>query len=388
MAESAVTFLLDKLAPLFENELQLLRGGREEIVYVRGELERIRAFLHVADTLEESDEEVKVWVKQIRDVAHETEDVLDEYTILLAHDHVGGIYGLIHKMSCCIKNMKASYRIASQIKAINSRIRNISEGHRRLRQKFCVAEQGSSSTSTGWQDRREDALLLDMLLHVLDLQGSPLKTFPVQHLFSPPPLLQRLYLTGRLETLPHWIPNLESLVRVHLKWSRLKSDPLESLQALPNLVHLELLQVYEGDTLCFRVGGFKKLKLLGIDKFDELRCVEVEVGALPRVEKLSIQRCKLLQKAPLGIEHLTKLKVLEFFDMPRELIQTLLSDDQGGRLLESGAHPRSLLDLLERWGMGGLFPRQFQRLFPAKSRHKEPGASYSMEMIFLLQVGF
>ncbi|KAJ6308418.1 hypothetical protein OIU76_018076 [Salix suchowensis] len=148
--------------------------------------------------------------------------------------------------------------------------------------------------------------------------------------FSPPPLLQRLYLTGRLETLPHWIPNLESLVRVHLKWSRLKSDPLESLQALPNLVHLELLQVYEGDTLCFRVGGFKKLKLLGIDKFDELRCVEVEVGALPRVEKLSIQRCKLLQKAPLGIEHLTKLKVLEFFDMPRELIQTLLSDDQGG----------------------------------------------------------
>ncbi|KAG5228663.1 disease resistance protein [Salix suchowensis] len=743
MAESAVTFLLDKLAPLFENELQLLRGGREEIVYVRGELERIRAFLHVADTLEESDEEVKVWVKQIRDVAHETEDVLDEYTILLAHDHVGGIYGLIHKMSCCIKNMKASYRIASQIKAINSRIRNISEGHRRLRQKFCVAEQGSSSTSTGWQDRREDALLLDMsdlvgieerksklvgwlvngrsgrevvslagmgglgkttlakqvyddadvkkrfsvhawirvsrsykmeellkdivqqlfaaerkpvpknlesqnssqlksiikevlqkrrylivlddvwhvnewdavkyalpanncgsrvmlttrnadlaftsriesegkvynvepllpeeswtlfcrktfwgnscphhleeicknilrkceglplaivaisgvlatkdkrridewemvrrslgaeiedndkllnlkkvlslsfndlpyylkscflyvsifpedhliehmklirlwvaegfveakygkeledvaedyfnellnrnllqvaktasdgrvktcrphdllreiiisksrdqnfaviakdqnamwpdkirrlsihntvrnvqlnrLLHVLDLQGSPLKTFPVQVMnlyylrylslketkanhgngnimteLGKLTKLRRLGVIklrredGRLETLPHWIPNLESLVRVHLKWSRLKSDPLESLQALPNLVHLELLQVYEGDTLCFRVGGFKKLKLLGIDKFDELRCVEVEVGALPRVEKLSIQRCKLLQKAPLGIEHLTKLKVLEFFDMPRELIQTLLSDDQGG----------------------------------------------------------
>ncbi|KAJ7011071.1 disease resistance protein RPM1-like [Populus alba x Populus x berolinensis] len=143
----------------------------------------------------------------------------------------------------------------------------------------------------------------------------------LEHLFSPPPLLQRLYLTGRLETLPHWIPNLESLVRVHLKWSRLN---------LPNLVHLELLQVYEGDTLCFKVGGFKKLKLLGIDKFDELRCVEVEVGALPRVEKLSIQRCKLLEKAPLGIEHLTKLKVLEFFDMPQELIKTLLSDEQGG----------------------------------------------------------
>lgn len=62
-----------------------------------------------------------------------------------------------------------------------------------------------------------------------------------QHLFSLPSLLQWLYLTGHLETLPHWIPNLESLVRIHMKWSWLKDDPLESLQVLPNHVHLELL---------------------------------------------------------------------------------------------------------------------------------------------------
>ncbi|KAJ4837273.1 hypothetical protein Tsubulata_017330 [Turnera subulata] len=899
MAESAVNFLLDKLAPFFEKEVQLLRGGREEIVYVRGELERMKAFLKIADSLEESDEEVKVWVKQIRDVAHDTEDILDEFSILLSHDHSTGLFGFLHKMSCCIKNMKARYRIGSEIKGINSRIKNISDGHRRLRQKFCVADQqGLSSpniTGNAWQDGRGDALLLDMtdlvgiekpkqklvswlvkgkpgrevvslagmgglgkttlakqvyddaevkkhfsvhawitvsrsykmeellkdivqqllredqkpvpkgmdkmnssqlktlikellqkrrylivlddiwhinewdavkyalptnncgsrimlttrnvdlaftsriesegkvynleplpseeswtlfcrktfkgnscphhledicknilrkceglplaivaisgvlatkdkrridewemvrrslgaeiegndklmnlkkvlslsfndlpyylkscflylsifpeehlierlrlirlwvaegfveakygkeiedvaedyfnellsrsllqvsetssdgrvktcrphdllreiiisksrdqnfavvakettallpdkirrlsihntvhnvpqnrcasqlrslfmfgvveksplrtlfpsgfrLLNVLDLQGAPLKRFPVQvanlyhlrylslkgtkvksipsyigklqnletldlkhayvtelpveilklqqlrhllvyryefesyahfhskygfkapaklgdlrslqklsfveanhgdeniitelgkltqlrrlgvvklrkedgkalcssienlrnlralsllsveedeildlqHLFSPPPLLSRLYLAGRLEIIPHWIPNLESLVRIHMKWSRLRDDPLEALQVLPNLVHLELLQVYEGDTLCFRAGGFKKLKLLGIDQFDELKGIQVEVGALPRVEKLCIQRCRYLEKVPLGIEHLTKLKVLQFFDMPQELIKTLLSDEHGG----------------------------------------------------------
>ncbi|CAK7356038.1 unnamed protein product [Dovyalis caffra] len=55
---------------------------------------------------------------------------------------------------------------------------------------------------------------------------------------------------------------------------------------------------------------FKKLKLLGIDKFDELRCEEVKVGELSCLEKLSIQHRKLLEKAPLSIEHLKKLKML------------------------------------------------------------------------------
>ncbi|BFG30993.1 hypothetical protein CerSpe_172670 [Prunus speciosa] len=94
------------------------------------------------------------------------------------------------------------------------------------------------------------------------------------NLSSLPLLLQRLYLRGRLETLPHCIPSLHSLVMLYLKWSRLKDDPLVFLQCLPNLVHLELSQVVKGDTVCFGAGGFKKLKRLGIDEFDKLRCIQ------------------------------------------------------------------------------------------------------------------
>ncbi|XVF52077.1 hypothetical protein PTKIN_Ptkin04bG0235900 [Pterospermum kingtungense] len=152
----------------------------------------------------------------------------------------------------------------------------------------------------------------------------------VHHLNSPPPLLQRLYLRGRLETMPYWIPYLHSLVKVYLKWSRLLEDPLVSLQNLPNLLHLELVQVYDGaDTLCFKAEGFRKLKRLGLDNFDELKWVQIQVGAMPSLEKLSIQRCKSMEKVPLGIEHLTKLNVLEFFDMPHELIRSLRQDEHG-----------------------------------------------------------
>ncbi|KAJ0053947.1 hypothetical protein Pint_03535 [Pistacia integerrima] len=87
MAETAVMFVLDKLTPFFANEVQLISGGREEVVYVRAELERMKVFLRIFDRLDETDEEVKVWVKQIRDVAHDIEDVLDEFSLLLAHNH-------------------------------------------------------------------------------------------------------------------------------------------------------------------------------------------------------------------------------------------------------------------------------------------------------------
>ncbi|KAG6731270.1 hypothetical protein I3842_01G120700 [Carya illinoinensis] len=165
MADSAVGCLVDKFALFVENEVQLLRGDREEVQNLRGELERMTAFLKVADALEESDVELKVWVKQVREIAHETEDALDEYFMLLqADDHADGFYGALHKLSCCIKNMKARYSIISELQAIRSRIKNLRQVQERLLPKFTRIEQGNSgSTSEGntWQYRRGDALLLD-----------------------------------------------------------------------------------------------------------------------------------------------------------------------------------------------------------------------------------
>ncbi|XP_044471319.1 disease resistance protein RPM1-like [Mangifera indica] len=161
MAETAVKFVLHKLTPFISNEVQMMNDVREEVVYVRTELERMKVFLRSADCLEENDEEVKIWVKQITDVAHDIEDVLDEFTLLLTHNHGDGFYGFLHKLSCCVKNMKARYRIAYEIQGINSRIKSIYEGHLRLRKKFRAAEQAGSSLANSWNDRHGDALLLD-----------------------------------------------------------------------------------------------------------------------------------------------------------------------------------------------------------------------------------
>ncbi|OMO94413.1 Disease resistance protein [Corchorus capsularis] len=147
---------------------------------------------------------------------------------------------------------------------------------------------------------------------------------PADQLRSPQCLpLQRLYLTGSLKELPMWIPNVTSLVRLSLKGSRLDVAPLKQLQDLPRLEHLELFEVYNGKELHFEDGGFMSLKVLGLDKFEELETIKVDKGAMGNLEKLIIQRCMMLKEVPVGIEHLTRIKVLELFDMPQEIIQRL-----------------------------------------------------------------
>ncbi|KAI7983810.1 Disease resistance protein RPM1 [Camellia lanceoleosa] len=143
-------------------------------------------------------------------------------------------------------------------------------------------------------------------------------------LSSPPQLLRMLNLEGSLHKVPHWIPSLHSLVRVTLAWSNLRDvDPLESLQGLPNLVELELLQTHVGEELCFKAGGFQRLVRLYLVGFKGLRWVKVEAGSMPHLEELLIRKCELVEELPSDIEHLTNLKSLYLIDMSDGLISNL-----------------------------------------------------------------
>jgi disease resistance protein RPM1 len=141
----AVNFLLQRLVPIFENEVNVLIGVESEVVYLKGQLELITAFLKVADALEDSDEELKVWIKQVRDVAHETEDILDELKLLVqARNHTNRF-----SISLRIRNMKARYRIGYELKNINSRMTTIFSIHKRFLRKIDSSLEASNSNYTG-----------------------------------------------------------------------------------------------------------------------------------------------------------------------------------------------------------------------------------------------
>ncbi|KAK3001347.1 hypothetical protein RJ639_020726 [Escallonia herrerae] len=137
----------------------------------------------------------------------------------------------------------------------------------------------------------------------------------LQSLSSAPQFLQTLELGGRLEKFPQWIPSLHSLIRISLIYSQLGDDPLQSLEALPNLEVLSFREAYEGESLTLKAGGFQRLKVLWLRQLKGLRSLTVEDGATPRLEELYIYNCKLVDKQPSGIQHLTNLQFLGLDDM-------------------------------------------------------------------------
>ncbi|XP_028091830.1 disease resistance protein RPM1-like [Camellia sinensis] len=163
MAETAVFHLLASFAPFLQEEVNLLSGVREAMEDIRDELERMSAFLRVADATEERDPELKVWVKQVRDAAYDTEDVFDEFKLHLAQHHGDGFSGFFRKSFYFTKTLKARHQIASKIQRIKSKDINIFEGHKRYHDTYGILEQGSMSNvvNNSWYDYRGDALLLE-----------------------------------------------------------------------------------------------------------------------------------------------------------------------------------------------------------------------------------
>ncbi|CDP19403.1 unnamed protein product [Coffea canephora] len=129
------------------------------------------------------------------------------------------------------------------------------------------------------------------------------------------------------EKMPQWIARLQSLVRIDLDWSGLtdEEDPLEPLHHLPNLVTIQFCGSYQGEGLCFKTGGFLKLKDLYLKKLEKLKWLNVEEGALASLHELCLDRLPLLEELPLDIQHLSQLRKLGLHELSSQLMEKLNS---------------------------------------------------------------
>lgn len=128
MVEAIVSFAVQRLGDALIKEAVSLRGVHEQVEQLGNELRRMLCFLKDADSKEQQgDELVRNWVSEIRDVAYDSEDVIDKYVLKVASRERGCIMNFLIKSACIINTRKHQYKVSKEIQSILTKLQNISD---------------------------------------------------------------------------------------------------------------------------------------------------------------------------------------------------------------------------------------------------------------------
>ncbi|KAL7205115.1 hypothetical protein ACSBR2_018103 [Camellia fascicularis] len=151
MALSAVELVIGRIVSALENEASLIGGVRDELNQLNHELTSMRSFLEDADKTTVQTEGEKTWVANVRDLAYEVEDIIDEYMYYMNKQKVYAKFTrFLRQIVYAPKNLWVRHRIATKLQKINRMIKAIPERNRR----YGVDRVGEASPSSQDHQRR------------------------------------------------------------------------------------------------------------------------------------------------------------------------------------------------------------------------------------------
>lgn len=160
LTEGAVRSLLCKLGCLLSQERWLVQGVHGDMQFIKDELESMNAFLHTLTMSEGHDDQVRIWMKQVREIAYDAEDCIDEFI-----HHSGDSSGLsfLCRLMCILGTIGCRRRIAIQLQELKARARDVGE----RRSRYGVVLEKNLFREAGPQLLKHASLHLDPQLHAL-----------------------------------------------------------------------------------------------------------------------------------------------------------------------------------------------------------------------------
>ncbi|MCL7034218.1 hypothetical protein MKW94_003477 [Papaver nudicaule] len=124
MVDAVVSFAVNRLGDALIGEADFLFGVRSQVQELHDELRRMQCFLQDADAKEQQgDSRVRNWVEEIRNLAHDAEDVID--TFILEVDSTRKT-NFLTKAFSKVNNSGNLHKVGKAIQAIQDRLKAIS----------------------------------------------------------------------------------------------------------------------------------------------------------------------------------------------------------------------------------------------------------------------
>ncbi|KAL6653558.1 hypothetical protein ACP70R_008482 [Stipagrostis hirtigluma subsp. patula] len=123
-SQATLKSLLTKLGSLLAEEYGLIRGVRGDVQFITDELTSMQAFLsNLSKSDQKPDDQTEAWMKQVRDVAYDIEDCIDDVTNGLDPDPSGIIRRTLYE----IRTWWTRRGIATKIAELKERAQQVSE---------------------------------------------------------------------------------------------------------------------------------------------------------------------------------------------------------------------------------------------------------------------
>ncbi|GLJ19752.1 hypothetical protein SUGI_0357850 [Cryptomeria japonica] len=205
MASGLANGVLGKLGEIAAraawNEASLLLNFKNDFKWLEKKLRQICASLQAADEQSEQNKNVKEWLIEVRNIAFDAEDIIDECAV--EHLYTNTSQSCVYNCSSLVFR----YKMAKRIKELKGRIRATIQEAQDLKLFYDVSHLSLPSTSTSGSERTEELSFLEKDLpavavdykveEILRLLDNPAfrvvavvgmgglgKTFLLQHVFS------------------------------------------------------------------------------------------------------------------------------------------------------------------------------------------------------------
>lgn len=132
----AMGSLLGKLGTMLSDEYKLLKDVRDDIKFLKDELEAIQAFLVMMADEEEPDQQSKLRADAVRELSYEIEDSIDKFMVHVEHEPSSksdGIMKLFYNTKDNIANIKRRHKIANDVKYIKSQVNEVNARYARYK---------------------------------------------------------------------------------------------------------------------------------------------------------------------------------------------------------------------------------------------------------------
>ncbi|GMI79480.1 CEL-Activated Resistance 1 [Hibiscus trionum] len=157
MAWSAVASAVKTIGQLLAEEAVYLWGVEKQVDRLQTELQWMQSSLMVADVKQDEDERIRLWVAEIRDLAYDAEDVIEDFAL----KNKGGLSGCIKRSACILREGWELHQTRSKIEEIIEKILVLVRRLQVYNVKGLRDGEGSSSLSVRRELRRPYPHIID-----------------------------------------------------------------------------------------------------------------------------------------------------------------------------------------------------------------------------------